>query len=245
MSLLRQPVKLWLMRPNFFEVEPLNIGLRQSARRAISAWAVVLLTAFCASAETSGGARELEGNLELFLESNDRHARPEGPQQRFSVEVKDGIITIEIIRRNLDNCAPNQASVTVETAVDIRALDLAGARTTTVDEVPGVFLPYHTDVTRTLETASRAQDALIAEARAEHGWGETAAIAATKVFVERYDEALNLTRKVFTYCGGGYSASITSPYEWYVGLKPFADADEFLSLLREYQASLPPEQVGR
>ena len=138
---------------------------------------------------------------------------------------------------------PNEDALKTEIIVDVRALrtEPGGARSRTFDNGTAVFLSYRPEVAGTLKTAVDAKDALIERARAEHGWGVTAAIEATKVYAERYKEALNLSRVVQTYCGGSYSAEIRNPYEWSVALKSSADPSEFISLIRAYQATLLPE----
>lgn len=221
----------------------------RSGQRSACAIALMLLTTFGASAEEGREAHALAERLKGFLELHHLHAAPDDPGKGYSVAIEDGVIAITVFSREVEECTPDEGRVKSVVIVDVRAIrrGAAGAfsrtfgfdeRSPAYDTSTGVFLPYRSDVVGMLRAAADGDEAIIAEARAAHGWGVRAAIEASKVFSERYGTLLALRRDVSTYCSGEHSVNA---YDWdhfVVPLKPAADPDEFLSIFRDYQETI-------
>jgi hypothetical protein len=202
------------------------------------AWIVLLVIGQSASAEpaSSGGEQVEARRLERFLREN--HSQAVARNGRgFSVEANSGTVTIEL-RNDPDKCTSDSGVINKDVAVDVRALRIDGGDIARLDRITIVSFHFRSDAMNTLRSAYDAQKELIADARAEYGWGLAAAIAASETFTDRYGEALALYREDFKHCSGGHSVQISNPFEWTVALQPSADASEFVDLLERYQASL-------
>jgi hypothetical protein len=206
---------------------------------------VLLLAVQSASAEPAGsGNEQVEARrLERFLREN--HSQAVARKGKgFSVEVKSGIITVRL-SNDIGRCTSDGGVIISDITVDIRALRTDRDDVAERDRMTLVSFPFGSDATKTLSSAYAAHEEVIAEARAEHGWGLAAATAASKAFTERYAEALAIYREDFVHCSGAHTVQISDPIEWTVALQPSADASELVDLLRDYQASLSPEQAER
>jgi hypothetical protein len=204
-------------------------------------WIFVVLITHTASADSIGGETErIEGRrLESFLLDNHFQAvAREG--KGFSVEAESGIVTVEL-SNDSGKCTSDGGVIKKSVAVDVRTLRTDSERVAEFEEMTLVLFPFLSDTMETLRLAYDAQEGLIAEARAEHGWGLAAAIAASEEFTQQYGEALALYREDFVDCSGGHTVQISDPLEWTVALQPSADPFEFVDLLRRYQASLSRE----
>lgn len=173
--------------------------------------------------------------LESYIEAN--YPPADDPGREVTVDAEDGVVTITITHPFDEKACDAKQRIKVTWVADVRALDLDRARPSLVS---GVYLPFRPNVARELESVKSASKTLIARARARHGWGEAAAEEASELLVERYGDTLRLSHIADFNCDGSRTVWIDNPREWYVPLAPGADTDAFISLIREYQASLIP-----
>ena len=193
------------------------------------------LLAHGAQADAGRAPLLIGDRLESYIETN--HPLADDPLSEITVDAEDGVITISITHPLDEKACDAKQRVKVVWVADVRTLDLDRARPS---RISGVYLLFRPDVVRVLETAKDASETLITRARARHGWGQAAAEEASKRFVERHGDALRLSHLAATYCDGGRLFWIDDPREWYVSLAPGAHTGAFISLIREYQASLIP-----
>jgi hypothetical protein len=208
---------------------------------AASVWVAFLVMGQLGSAEqVSRADAQIEAReLERFLRANHFQAVARSGKG-FAVEIDSGIVTIKL-SNDPQICREGASITNVSTVVDIRSLAESGEDTRRSGKIASASFLFRKDATRTLRSAYEAHDDLIAEARSQYGWGETAAVAAANTFTERYGKALALYHVESTYCSGDRGVRIPDPNQWTVTFWPTADPSEFVELLRRYQASLPEE----
>jgi hypothetical protein len=192
---------------------------------------------------SDGNEQAAARKLEDFLRENDFQSVARN-RKGYDVEVDSGTITIKL-SNDPARCTADGGVINTDIAVDVQALRVEDDDPAEFERMTILRLPFRRDAARTLRSAYDAHEELIAEARAQHGWGLTAAVAASEAFTARHGEALALYREDFTHCNGARSVQITDPTEWAMELWPSADPFEFMELLRRYQASLGPEQAHR
>lgn len=226
-SLLRKTANL-LCSPRQTSVP---LSLRQAAYVGIAA----CLLAHGAQADAGRAPLLIGDRLESYIETN--YPLAADPVREVTVDAEDGVITISITHSFDEKACDAKQRVKVARVADVRALDLDRARPSLIS---GAYLPFRPNVARELETVKSASEALIARARARHGRGEAAAEEASELLVERYGDTLRLSHIADLNCDGSRNVWIDNPREWYVPLAPGADMNAFISLIREYQASLIP-----
>lgn len=233
-----------LQRMGFVMVNFLAFALQKASaitsappkcRRVVCVWIAACLLAHGAQADAGRAPLLIGDRLESYVETN--YALADDPVREVTVDAEDGVITISITHSLDEKACDAKQRVKVARVADVRALDLDRARRSLIS---GVYLPFRPNVARDLETVKSASEALIARARARHGWGEAAPEEASELLAERYGDTLRLSHIADFNCDGSRDVWIDNPREWYVPLVPRADTNAFISLIREYQASLIP-----